>query len=163
MNKNVTFIDDLFDANEMIGNDNDFTRKDNQARDSYTDQIMNRHIRKSNDPSFGINGGQVMVPMGQGMGQGMPMGMGQQGMNMAQQGMGYNMGQPEIIPFEYELPRYHPHPHHQSELSCMTIANHIKECPICSKFYNCDNSIYIVCIVLLIVICIILLKRIIEK
>jgi hypothetical protein len=166
MNRNVTFIDDLFDANEMLGNDKDFTQKDNQARDAYTDQIMNRHIRKNNDPSFGINGGQAIVPMGmgQGMGQGMsmPMGMGQQGM-MQQQNMGYNMGQPEIIPFEYELPRYHPHPHHQSELSCMTIANHIKECPICSKFYNCDNSIYIVCIVLLIVICIILLKRIIEK
>ena len=162
MNKNVTFIDDLFDANDMLGNDSDFTRKDNQARDAYTDQIMNRHIRKSNDPSFGINGGQAMVPMGmaqQGMGQ--PMG---QPMDMNQGGMGYGMHQgmrqPEMIPFEYELPRYYQH---QQELSCMTIANHIKDCPICSKFYNCDNSIYIVCIVLLIVICIILLKRIIEK
>jgi hypothetical protein len=48
------------------------------------------------------------------------------------------------------------------DITCIMVANHIKDCPICSKFYNNDNSVYIVCIVLLAIICIILLKRILE-
>ena len=68
-------------------------------------------------------------------------------------------------PFVFEEPVKHHRNHffEPEELSCMTVANHIKDCPICSKFYNCDNSIYIVCIVLLIMVCVILLKKIIEK
>jgi hypothetical protein len=82
-----------------------------------------------------------------------------------------NMQPNQFMPIQQPIQQptydqYYPEPErriYDSDLSCMTIANHIKDCPICSKFYNCDNSIYIVCIVLLIIVCIILLKRIIEK
>jgi len=53
--------------------------------------------------------------------------------------------------------------HFPSHISCIDIARHIKSCPICSKLYENDKSIYIIGIVFLLVICIILLKKIIES
>jgi hypothetical protein len=47
--------------------------------------------------------------------------------------------------------------------SCLDVADHIANCPICSKFYNTDNTIYIIAIVILAVICILLLKRVLEN
>ena len=46
--------------------------------------------------------------------------------------------------------------------SCLEVAEHVANCPICSKFYNNDKTIYIVAIVALSVICILLLKRVLE-
>jgi hypothetical protein len=51
------------------------------------------------------------------------------------------------------------HPH----ISCIDIAKHVKSCPICSKLYENDKSIYIIAIVFLLVVCIILLKKVIES
>jgi hypothetical protein len=50
-----------------------------------------------------------------------------------------------------------------SNISCMDIARHVKSCPICSKLYENDKSIYIIGIVFLLVVCIILLKKVIEN
>ncbi len=50
-----------------------------------------------------------------------------------------------------------------SNLSCMDIARHVKSCPICSKLYENDKSVYIIGIVFLLVVCIILLKKVIEN
>jgi hypothetical protein len=50
-----------------------------------------------------------------------------------------------------------------SPISCMDIARHIKSCPICSKLYENDKSVYIIGIVFLLVVCIILLKKVIEN
>ena len=50
----------------------------------------------------------------------------------------------------------------QPTYSCLEIAGHVRGCPICTKFYNNDRSLYIVTIVLLAVVSIILLKKIIE-
>jgi hypothetical protein len=55
-----------------------------------------------------------------------------------------------------------PHPHHQNMYNCIDIANHIKTCPICSKLYNDDKTLYILCIVLLCIVIIILIKRILN-
>ncbi len=52
---------------------------------------------------------------------------------------------------------------HDRELSCIEVANHIKSCPICSKFYDNDKSMYIITIIILIVICIILIRKILEN
>ena len=49
------------------------------------------------------------------------------------------------------------------EISCIEIANHIKSCPICSRFYDNDKSIYIIVIVILVIICVILFKKILEN
>ena len=46
--------------------------------------------------------------------------------------------------------------------SCLDVAEHIANCPICSKFYNTDKTIYIISIVLLCIVCILLLKKILD-
>ena len=46
--------------------------------------------------------------------------------------------------------------------SCLDVADHIANCPICSKFYNNDKTIYIITIVILAIIVILLLKRILD-
>ena len=50
-----------------------------------------------------------------------------------------------------------------SPYCCLDVSSHIENCPICSKFYNTDKTIYIITIVILIIICFILLKKIIYK
>ena len=50
-----------------------------------------------------------------------------------------------------------------SPYSCLDIAGHINNCPICSKFYNNDKSLFIVTIVILIIVCALLLKKCLEK
>lgn len=47
--------------------------------------------------------------------------------------------------------------------NCLDISKHVKDCPICTKFYNNDKSLYVMTIVVLTVICILLLKKILEK
>ena len=146
MPKNVTFIDDLFDANSLMSGNDDYIDKDNLDRDSYTNQVMTRHIRKQNDANqylVAMNGGKYIPPQPPVQYQPQP--------------------QPQPQQLQYYQPVQSQHYYDQQDISCISIANHIKECPICSKFYNCDNSIYIICIVLLIIVCVILLKRIIEK
>jgi hypothetical protein len=46
--------------------------------------------------------------------------------------------------------------------SCLDIAEHVVNCPICSKFYNDDKTIYIIAIIVLAVICLLLLKKILS-
>ena len=46
--------------------------------------------------------------------------------------------------------------------SCLDVAEHIANCPICSKFYNTDKTIYIISIVVLAIICLLLLKKILD-
>ena len=55
----------------------------------------------------------------------------------------------------YDMPNNTP--------TCLDIAEHIANCPICSKFYNNDKTLYIVSIVVLSIICIILLKKVLDK
>ncbi len=50
----------------------------------------------------------------------------------------------------------------QNSPTCLEIASHVKSCPICSRFYNNDNTIYIIAIVILSIICILLLKRVLD-
>ena len=175
--KNVTFIDDLFDAdngmspngmspngmspngmspNGMPPNGNDYMMKGNIERDEFRNQINSKHIRSNDrDYNFALNGGHEMPPP-----------------PPPSQPIYENYHQRSFFPFDldtFQQPRYSQQQfqpvqeRYVEEISCMTVANHIKDCPICSKFYNCDNSMYIVCIALLIIVCIILLKRIIEK
>jgi hypothetical protein len=43
---------------------------------------------------------------------------------------------------------------------CIDIATHIQNCPVCSKFYNGDKSLYNIIIVVLAIVCILLLKKV---
>ena len=46
--------------------------------------------------------------------------------------------------------------------NCIDICNHINDCPICSKFYSNDKTVYVIAIVVLSIICILLLKRVLD-
>lgn len=159
MRKNVTFIDDLIDTDTLMSGggsmgNTDYISKGNMERDEYTNQVQNRHIRKHDkDMSYAMNGGMIQsAPVRENF-----------HIQPFQQGQFQSFQQPFVFEEPVIKQKHHNHFFDPEELSCMTVSNHIKDCPICSKFYNCDNSIYIVCIVLLIMVCVILLKKIIEK
>jgi hypothetical protein len=46
--------------------------------------------------------------------------------------------------------------------NCVDIAKHIQDCPICSRFYNNDKTAYIIAIVVLSIVCLLLLKRVLN-
>lgn len=46
--------------------------------------------------------------------------------------------------------------------NCIQIAEHIRECPICSKFYKNDNTVHIIIIIVLSIMCLLLLKRVLD-
>jgi hypothetical protein len=48
------------------------------------------------------------------------------------------------------------------EPTCLEMAQHVKNCPICTKFYDNDKTVYIIIIIVLAIICILLLKRVLE-
>ena len=47
-------------------------------------------------------------------------------------------------------------------LNCMDVARHIQRCPLCSKFYDNDRSMYWAAIVVLLLACGYLLKRVLD-
>jgi hypothetical protein len=55
---------------------------------------------------------------------------------------------------------YEPTP--QVQGNCRDIAEHVKNCQVCGKLYNTDKTIYIIAIVLLLIICAILLRKILN-
>ena len=52
------------------------------------------------------------------------------------------------------------HPGYIQQMSCLDIAHHVQECLICSKFYNNDKSVYIISIVVLAILCLLLIKKV---
>lgn len=55
-----------------------------------------------------------------------------------------------------------PRQNQEPVLNCIDVARHIQNCPICSRFYNTDKTVYIIIIVLLIILCTLLLKKILN-
>lgn len=49
-----------------------------------------------------------------------------------------------------------------SQFTCLDVCNHIKGCPVCSKLYNNDNSLYIIIIIALLILVIILTKKVLN-
>ena len=47
----------------------------------------------------------------------------------------------------------------QQTISCREIVNHVDDCPICKKFYDSDNNMYIIIIIILLFINIYLLRK----
>ncbi len=104
---------------------------------------VSRHIRGGQQHSYpesgmgGGQGGQSSLPGGD-------MGMGM--------GMAPDMSQPHV---DLVVPM-------NNSPSCLEIADHIPNCPICSKLYESDKTIYLIAIVVLAMICIILLKKVLD-
>jgi len=84
------------------------------------------------------------------------------GMNTRQQQQQQQLpvyeAQPQEIQF-YEQPKYAKHIEH---LSCISVAEHANNCIVCSRLYNNDRTGYVIVIILLAIICILLLKRVLN-
>ena len=59
---------------------------------------------------------------------------------------------------------YEPYemPPQKDTLNCREVAGHASNCDVCSKLYNNDKTFYIIAICILVIICILLLKRILD-
>lgn len=60
------------------------------------------------------------------------------------------------------LPLEHPQRPFQGPISCITIAQHIDSCPICSRLYDTDKTLYILAIIGLLILCFLMVKRIVK-
>lgn len=74
--------------------------------------------------------------------------------NQEHNNMNNNMNFEQQFRERYEPPK--------PEITCIDVANHIEKCPLCSKFYNNDKTVYIIAIVLLSIICLLLLKKVLN-
>ena len=59
-------------------------------------------------------------------------------------------------------PPLRPLPEVHMTYNCIDIAKHVQDCPICSRFYNRDNTVYIIIIIILALICLLLLKKVLN-
>lgn len=57
---------------------------------------------------------------------------------------------------------YSQPPTTNTSLHCLTIAQHIDTCPICSRLYDTDKTLYILAIIGLLILCFLMVKRIIK-
>jgi hypothetical protein len=146
---NVTMIEDLIDLDETNHSLSSNNILPNDQEDKYSKFIRQKHIPKYSEYQ---NNQEQIIPYNQ-----------QQFMNNNQeQIIPHNQQQfMNNIPLEYHQPLYNIPMH--SPYSCLDIAAHIDNCPICSKFYKNDKTVFIVSIVLLTIVCIILLKKVLEK
>lgn len=119
----------------------------NQSFDRYESASINKFIRPTNHqmPSqSGMNGPrQMQFPQ-------------QQMSNQAQIQSYYNPPQMENFEQPPALPMVH------DDTNCLSASNHVTNCPVCSRLYKTDMTIYIIAIAILIVICLLLLKRILD-
>jgi hypothetical protein len=187
-NNKVTYIEELFDLDDSsqshdqqsmqgypprISQNFDKQMMAEQSERDLSAKPMQSKIRKHIDPRIAMNGGVApsynnnnsdyfLVERGNFPPQRPP--HHQQRPQQDDDEREFEMG-PRVIQNIKNIPHIHPqHPQHSQprELSCMEVARHIKNCPICSKFYDNDKSVYIIVIILLVIFCIILLKKILD-
>jgi len=87
-----------------------------------------------------------------------------------QSGMEYNNYQnmnnnrlnqiPSPPPPEPSSPQPEPSPY--PYFNCLDISRHIQDCPICTKFYHNDKTVYVLVIVILSIVCLLLLKKVLN-
>lgn len=46
--------------------------------------------------------------------------------------------------------------------SCLDVSMHHADCPVCSKIYKCDKAVYLVIIAILTIVCILLMKKVLN-
>lgn len=62
-----------------------------------------------------------------------------------------------------QAPQVEQHyPSDPMNMRCLDIANHVANCPICSKFYKNDTTVYIIAIVVLCIVVLLLLKKVLN-
>ena len=153
-NQHVTPLEALPDLEDLDihgqgqGQGRRYVQSDRPIDDNKYDKYLRAPHRV--DPLSG------MASYGGGPPQGMPMGM-PYGAPQGPQGQGQEMmmnppsgGQAYIEKFASQ------------QFNCIDIARHIQDCPICSKFYSSDKTIYIIVIVILAIVCLLLLKKVLN-
>jgi hypothetical protein len=157
-----TLIDDLLDLDdpkEQITNNNNY--KDilpNGQEDKYAKFIRQQHKSKYEEHESNSNSNNIQGYSQQG--NGYSQGYSQQGNGYSHNMNGYDNDHIKESYINNQNPYSIPT---NSPYSCLDIAGHIENCPICSKFYNNDKSVYIIAIVILVIMCIILLKKVLDK
>ena len=69
----------------------------------------------------------------------------------------------EMIEPKFKKEMFEPSPSPRpQQLNCLDVCNHIRDCPLCSRFYNNDNTLYIIVIVSLLILTIILTKKVLN-
>jgi len=70
----------------------------------------------------------------------------------------------EILMSPRPVPRVNNSQNYEDDrdINCLDICNHIKDCPLCSQFYDNDKTIYIIIIVMLCILNLIFLKKILN-
>jgi hypothetical protein len=81
---------------------------------------------------------------------------------MQQAGMQAYAPPPQHPPQEMMAPPPPPAQPDWESISCLDINRHITQCPICSRFYGRDNTVYIIAIIVLCIVCLLLLKRVLN-
>jgi len=68
--------------------------------------------------------------------------------------------------FNPEMPQqpqfFHSPTPTSNDLNCIAIAQHIENCPICSRLYDTDKTLYILAIIGLLILCFLMVKRIVQ-
>ena len=61
---------------------------------------------------------------------------------------------PTVMPQQMQMQQQQP------VMSCQDIFYHIESCPLCTKFYTHDNTMYLITIAILVLVCALLLKKV---
>ena len=134
---NVTYIDDLPDLEELESRD--FQNQFPQQKENHRGNIPEK-FRKFIRTSMGTPPDQS-------------------GMNTYQQP--YKEREFFHPPEQFQNDNFTHKPLNETP-SCLDIHSHVSHCPICSKFFKNDNTVYIIAIVVLSIICILLLKKLLN-
>ena len=156
--QNTTSIDELPDVEELEG------------PRPYQPAIRN-HLRESKYP------GSEMLPMGEAekfqkyIREGHTPSM-ESGMNNMYPGESMNQAVNKMYEEEQDYfidqlktttdPKYKIIQMPSNSPSCIDVANHFMMCPVCSRLYHNDKTVYIIAIVVLAFICILLLKKVLD-
>lgn len=138
-NHNITMVDDLPDVEDLERSGNYQGRIEQQImnRPELQDDKYQKYIRSS----YRMNSQSGM-----------------QGLNSPYDNPHFSMQQQAM----QQPPVQQPPPYQDHYINCLDISRHIQDCPICSKFYSNDKTVYIIVIVLLSIICLLLLKRVLN-
>ena len=142
-NKNITYVDDLPELEDLEHNNN------SEFSEQNIPEKFRKFIRRPMGPA----------PMESGMAPYNPPYNQQEQQQLhshpQQHSQNFLVQQPPM-PGSYSLEENSKSP------TCLEIADHVSNCPICSKFYKNDNSIYIIAIIILSIMCVLLLKRVLD-
>jgi hypothetical protein len=169
MSKNVTLIDDLPFLDEIMNSQGNQQQPYDLIPNREYNQIK-KFIRNT-DNSFPPESGMSNIRSQQQLLEEQQMLKQQQMIEEEQRRI--QLHQLQLIQEEQEKSRVQEEKHKNkkdkrksfvdSELSCINVAEHTADCIVCSKLYNNDHSVFYGIIIVLVIICLILLKRVVDK